>query len=114
MSQNFLSAFPRYYATQPFDSRAMYIRDAAKFPQQPLRRQPPNPWNIPKRRLSLPFAATQAVKRHRKAVRLITNLLNQMQHRRMMIQHARLIFLPVDIQDLFAFRDARQGLVNYL
>src|ERR1700693_6037812 len=97
MSENFLRAFPRYDATQPRHSRAMYIRDAAKLPQQPLRRQRPDPWNIPKRRLGLPFPATQAVKRYGKAVRLIANLLNHMQHRGMMIQHARLIFLPIDV-----------------
>ena len=97
MCQNFLRAFSRNNAAQALDARALHIRHATKLPQQSLRRQRPNPWDIPKRRFGLPLSAPQAVKCHRKPVRLIANLLNQMQHRRMVIQHARLIFLPVDV-----------------
>ena len=49
---------------------------------------------------------------HGKAVRLVTNQLHQVQHRRVPVQHHRLILLPLHIDDLFALGDGRQRLIH--
>jgi hypothetical protein len=78
MLQNSFRTFPRNNPAQALDTRALHIRHATELPQQSLRRQRPDPRDIPKRRFCLPLSTPQAVKRHRKTVRLIANLLNQM------------------------------------
>src|ERR1700690_323423 len=49
---------------------------------------------------------------YRKTVGLVANELNQMQDRRMVIKHDRIIFLPVDVDDFLALGDRGQRLVD--
>ena len=58
--------------------------------------------------------ATLAMKGHGKAVGLIANELNQVQHWRVMIERDRIFFLPVDVKNLFTLGDRGQRLIDDL
>src|ERR1700679_2520037 len=53
-----------------------------------------------------------AMESYSEAMRFVANLLHQMQHGRMMIKHDGIIFLSVDVDDLFSFRDGGERLVD--
>ena len=57
---------------------------------------------------------TLAVESHCKAVGFVADLLHQMQHGRMMVEHDGIIFLSIDVDDLFSFGDGRQRLIDDL
>src|SRR5260370_38315951 len=54
------------------------------------------------------------MKGHGKTMGLISDLLNQMQDRRMAFQDDRLIFLAEDVEDFFFLGDARERLIDDL
>ena len=58
--------------------------------------------------------AALAMEGHGKAVGFVANQLHQVQHRRMVIEHDRFIFLPVHVDDFFALGDRRQRLIDDL
>ena len=53
-------------------------------------------------RLAIPYLPSLAVVGHSEAVGLIANPLHQVQYRGSPVEHDRLIFLPVDIDDLLS------------
>src|SRR4030088_2853843 len=97
MRKNSLRDLARHYPAQLFSSRPPQVCDAAEFAQQPLRRPRPNAGNITKRGFRLPLAAALAMKAYGKSMRLVANLLDQMQHWRVAVQNAGLIFLAEDV-----------------
>ena len=74
----------------------------------------PTPGTSLKRRLGLALAATQAVEGYGEAMGFVANLLDEMQHRRVAIENARLVFLAVDVEDLFFLGDAGERLIDDL
>ena len=69
--------------------------DAPKLLQQFLRRPRSDAGNVVKRAAGLPFAAALTMKRHSEAVRLVANLLNQVEYRRVALQNDGLVFLAL-------------------
>ncbi len=51
---------------------------------------------------------------HRKTVRLIPDELHQVQHRRVVIENHRFVFLAEDVNYLLAFRDRSEWLIDDL
>jgi hypothetical protein len=64
--------------------------------------------------LRLPFPSPLPVERNRKTVRLIPDLLNKVKHRRMPLQHDRLIFLAQHVKNFLFFRNTRDRLIDDL
>src|SRR5882762_10998476 len=54
------------------------------------------------------------MERHGEAMSFIADHLNQMEHRRMMVEHDRIVFLSVDVDDLFALGDRSKREVDDL
>ena len=52
------------------------------------------------------------MKGHGEAVSFVAHYLNQMQHRRKLVEHDRLVFLPVDVDPFFALGDRGQRLIG--
>ncbi len=97
MRQDFRRAPARNDSAHRFYIRAQQIRYAAELFQQPLRRSRPHTWYFVQDALRLPPSATLAMKRNGESVCLIPNLLDQMQRRRMPLQHNGFVLLPVDV-----------------
>src|SRR5262249_22293387 len=111
---DFFSTFSRNEGAQFFDASATDIGDAAEFSQESLSRSWPDSGDFAERALRLPFAAALAVKGDREAVCLIANLLNEVQHRRMVVQDDGFVFLAEDIKYLLFLRDAGHRLIDDL
>src|ERR1039457_5577113 len=62
----------------------------------------------------IPHLPALAVEGQGKTVGLIANELNQVKHRRVMVQRNRVFLLAVDVQDLLAFGDGSQRLIDDL
>src|ERR1700694_4470594 len=80
MRQDLLCTFTRDNTAQFLQSGPLNIGHASKFLQEFLRRLRPHSRDIAQCRFRLPFAAPLAVKRKGKPVRLVANLLDQMEH----------------------------------
>src|SRR5713101_7300445 len=114
MRQNPFCDSRRNHTAQSFYPSALQVGDAAEFAQQLLNRSRADSGDIAKRGLGLPLAATLAMEGHREAMCFVANLLNQMQHRRMAIENAGLVFLAENVKNLFLFRDAGHRLIDDL
>src|SRR6266481_7898901 len=114
MRQNRLRDFSWNQSTQLFYARSPQVRDAAKFAQQLLDRARSDSGNIAQHCLRLPLAAPLAMEGDAETMRLVANLLDQMQHRRVTVQDARVIFLAEDIKNLFFLGNAGHRLVDDL
>ncbi len=60
------------------------------------------------------LSAPLAVERHREAVRLVADLLDEVQHGRVALQNDGLIFLAQHVKNFLFFRDAGYGLIDDL
>ncbi len=58
--------------------------------------------------------AALAMEGHGEAMGFVADLLHQMQDGRMMVEHDGIVFLSVDVNDLFSFRDRGERLVDDL
>src|SRR5260370_11738982 len=112
LPENFLRVLSRNDAAQFFQPGSLNIGYAPKFVQEFLRRLSTHPGDFTQGSLRLPLSSPLPVKRYRKTVGLVANLLNQVQHRRMPLQHDRLIFLPQHVKNLLFLRDARNWLID--
>ena len=72
----------------------------------------PTPGNFQQLRFAVANLSPLAVKRHREAVRLVAHQLNQVQHRRMPIEHDGIALLPVHVDDFFALGNRSQWLIH--
>lgn len=66
------------------------------------------------RSLDAAFGPALPVESHGEAMSLVSNLLDQVQDRRTVVQSNRFVFSPVNVQNLFLLRDARERLINHL
>src|SRR5690348_1261840 len=66
------------------------------------------------RRLDAAPGPALPVESHGEAMSLVSNLLDQVQDRRMMVQPDRLVFSPVNVQNLFLLRVARARFINHV
>src|SRR5712664_1558064 len=114
MQKNSLCDLGRHDPAQLFSTGPPQVRDAAEFPQQLLDRPRPDTWNVAKGRFRLPLAAALPMKADREAMRFVTNLLDQVEHRRVALQNAGFVFLPQNVQNLFFLRDAGHRLIDDL
>ena len=78
--------------------------------QQPLPRPRPNAGNVIQFAHAVAHLAAFAVVAHRKAVALITDLLDYMQHRRAPVEHHRIVLLSMHVDDLLALGNRGQRL----
>jgi len=65
-------------------------------------------------RRAVAHLAPLAMEGYSEAVGLVANELDQVQDRRMMIERDRIFLLSVNVENLFAFGDGGQGLVDDL
>ena len=112
--QDFLCILSRNKAAQFFHASPLYVGDAPKFLQQFLSRLCAHAGDFAQGSLRLPLSPPLPVKRHRKPVGLVANLLNEVEDRRMPLQYDRLIFLSENVKNFFFFRDARHRLIDDL
>src|SRR5690348_1070328 len=89
-------------------------RDAPETFEQLSRRLLADSRDGGERSLDAAFGPALPVESHGEAMSLVSNLLDQVQDRRMMVQPDRLVFSPVNVQNLFLLRDARERLINHL
>src|SRR5581483_10312023 len=66
------------------------------------------------RRSALALGAALAMERDGKTMRFVANLLDQVQDGRVAVEHERLIFLPVDVEDFLLFGDGGERLIDDL
>ena len=64
--------------------------------------------------MRLAFAAALAMERNGKSVRLVANLLNQVQNGRVALQNNGFIFLAQNVKNLLFLRNAGNGLIDDL
>ena len=74
----------------------------------------PMPGYAVERRFCLARGAPLAVKSDSEAVRLVADLLDEVQNRRVMFENNRLVFLSEDVQNFFFLCDARERLIDDL
>ncbi len=84
----------------------------AEVTQQLCRGLLPNSRNSSQLASQSPGVAARAVEGHRKAMSFVAHQLHQVQHRRKLIEHDGFVFLPVNVNPLFALGDRRQRLVG--
>src|SRR5882672_9021209 len=109
-----LRIFSRHQLAQFLHSRSLNIGDTSKFPKQFLRGPCPHSRDILERCFRLPFAAPLPVEGHREPVSLVPDLLNQVEDRRVALQHDGFVLLPKDVEDLYVFCDAGHRLIDDL
>src|ERR1700689_4003347 len=85
---------------------------APKAPQEFSRRFLAHARNFSERRAQPSAGTALTVEGDREAMRLIPDLLDQMQDGRVTVQNNRLIFSSQNIKNLFFFRDAGERLIN--
>ena len=81
---------------------------------QPLRRTRTDAGDVHQIAGAVAHLAALAVKGHRETMGFVAHDLHQMQHRRMMVEHDRIIFLSENVDDFFAFGDRSKRLVDDL
>src|SRR5712692_350529 len=111
---NALRLDARDHARQLLEARLAQVRDAAKLPQQLLRRALADPGDVRQLAVQVAARAALAVETDGKAVGLIADLLDEMENGRMPLQQDRLVLLPEDVDHFFFFRDAGERLVDDL
>src|SRR5207248_1357443 len=77
--ENFFGIFPRNNRAQFFHASSLNVGDASEFLQQFLSRSWSDAGDFVERTLRLPLSAALAVKGHCEAMRLVANLLDQME-----------------------------------
>src|SRR5215472_19375656 len=87
-------------------------RDAAEAAQQLLRGALADTGYFNERRSDAVLRSPLAVESDREAMRLVSDLLNQVQHRRVAFERIRLVFVAEHIQKLFFLGDACERLVD--
>src|SRR6266436_2371802 len=112
LAENFLRFLSRNDAAQFFQPGSLNIGYAPKFLQQFLRCPWAHTGDFVEHRFCLPLSSPLPVKRYRKTVGLVANLLNQVKNRRMPLQHDWLIFLPQHVKNLLFLRDALNWLID--
>src|SRR5947209_11854973 len=90
------------------------MRDAPKLLQEFLSGAFAHPGDFQQSAPHLAFSPSQAVKGHRKPVRLVANLLNQVEDRRMPFEGDWLVLLAMNVNYLFFFGDAGERLIDDL
>src|SRR5947209_5763466 len=90
------------------------MRDAPELSKQFLNGTLPHPGYFQQSAPHLAFSPSQAMKGHRKPVRLVANLLNQVEDRRMRFEGDWLVLLAMNVNDLFLFGDAGERLIDDL
>src|SRR6266481_9909221 len=98
MLEDFLRTLARYKPAQSIHSCPLKVGNTSKFFQQFLRGPRPHTRNILKRRFRLPLAAPLPMKGHRETVSLVADLLNQVEHGRVTVEHDGFILLAKDVQ----------------
>src|SRR6267378_3377615 len=93
MLEDLLRTSSRHEPAQFFQARTLNIGDASKLLQQFLRSPRAHARNIFQRGLRLAFAAPLPVEVHRESVGLVADLLNQVKHRGVALQHERFVLL---------------------
>src|SRR5215472_1610658 len=91
--EDLFRAFSRDNLAKFFHASSLNICDAPKFLQQFLCRPRPDAGDVAQPAVGLPLPAALTMKSHSEAVGLVANLLNQVEHRRMTLQHDGLVFL---------------------
>src|SRR5438105_3936624 len=111
MLPNRLCLWPIYDSLQISHCRLADFRQRAEMAEQFLRGFQANAFNLGQLGRKRPAAAALAMEGDRETMTLVANLLNHAQNRRPAVQNNRLIFPAGNVDDLFLFRDARQGLI---
>jgi hypothetical protein len=114
LNENFLRVLSRDHAAQFFNSSPLYVGNAPKFLEQFLCCPRAHAGDFAQHRLCLPLPPPLTVKRNRKPVGLVANLLNQVKDRRMPLQYDRLVFLAQHIKYLLFFCNAGDRLIDDL
>ena len=99
---------------QLFEAGLADAGHAAEPPQQFSRGGRADPRQVEQLAAHLPAAAALAVEANSEAMRLVPNLLDQVQQGRMPLQPYRLVFLPQHVEDLFFLGDAGYRLIDDL
>ena len=97
----------RQHRAQSGSVGLLHSAHTAKMLEQSLTRPLAHAGNFQQLRFAVAHLPALAVEGHGKAVRFVANELNQMQHRRVMIERDRILLLAVDIENLFALGDRR-------
>src|SRR5438445_3960189 len=105
---------PGYDAGKIFGAGEAHAGDASEFAKQLLHGARTHARDLVEFSLQRSARTALAVETDGEAVRLVPDLLDQMQQRRMPFQAYRFIFLAENEKDLFLFGDRRDGLVDDL
>src|SRR5207247_5418850 len=74
----------------------------------------PHPGNLAQFRCPVTNLAALAVEGHSEAMGFVSNKLDQMQHRVVVVERNRIIFLSTDVTDLLALGDGSERLIDDL
>src|SRR5438105_10211546 len=92
----------------------LHCLQAPEMFEQPTGGAFPHPWNLAQFRCPVANLAAFAVEGHSEAMGFVSNKLDQMQHRVVVIECDRIIFLSADVNDFFALGDGSEWLIDDL
>ena len=112
VGENFFGGFAGDDFGEGVEAGALDVGDTAEFAEEFAGGGWADAGDFAEGGFGLPLGAAEAMEGDGKAVGFVANGLNQMENGRMAVELDGLVFLTVDVEDLFFFGDASERLVD--